>query len=183
MLGLGACLSAIALTACAGTVPWPPSQGSCVDAYKAPGRRRPWHYWIGGEPAKRSEVERTVYDTPARQAEARRARIVDTVSPFLIFGGAISMVPAVPVAGATGKPAFGLLALPGLTAVLTGLVLGAVHEDPFRPAVVRFNKEAERSGRCVDGPQPRPPPAPSRDEPAPPSREFLPVLPSSGWKP
>jgi hypothetical protein len=185
LLAALACLSALALTACASTIPWPPPSGSCVEAYKPPGRRRATRYWIGGQPAEHTEVERTVYDTPALRTKARRAELVSVLSPILAGTGTASAIASIPVTAATGKPGFALLAAPGLLAMVTGLVLGAIHEDPFRRAVVTFNDEARRKGRCVDGPQPRPPPPEPKEplDPVPPSREPFPVLPSGGWKP
>ncbi len=87
MLRTLACLSPLASTACAPAIPWPPRTGSCIEAYKPPGRRTLWQLSIDGRSATYDEVERIVYFTPELRAIDARARAADIAIPFLIPSG------------------------------------------------------------------------------------------------
>jgi hypothetical protein len=191
-LGVLACLlCSLTLTACAATVPWPPPGGSCVEAYKRPGRHQVTRYWINDRPATYEEVARTVYDTPALRAKVHRGEVVAVAGPVLVGSGQVGWVSGMLAAAARGNPLFALIAIPGVAALVTGVILMSTTEDPFRGAVVAFNEEARRRGVCGDSPWPAPRPAePSssqppfvESEPSPAPREGLPVLPSRGWTP
>ena len=180
---------ALLLTACASTVPWPPQDGSCVEAYKRPGRRRPWHYWINGNSATHDEVERTVYDTPSLRAKVRRNEVASIAGPTLVFTGELGAVSGIAVAAVRREPLFSLISVAGVAAAVAGVILLMTNEDPFRGAVVAFNARARRRGFCNDRPRPLPlPTAPSAEPPAeivvsPAPPEGLPVLPDRGWTP
>jgi hypothetical protein len=170
-------LLALALAACAPSVPWPPKSGSCIEAFRR-GRYKKarWQYWIEGREVRYAEVERLVYDTPELREKVRRHERVDLAAVVLIPSGGVTWIGGAWSFAASHR--LGLLALPalGAAAIITGIVLSTTNEDPFRRAVNAYN--ASHEGLCRRAPEAAPP-----REPWVPPPETLPTLPTQGWVP
>lgn len=174
------CLGLLALPACASSpVPWPPKDGSCVEAYKPRGRRAPWRYSIQGHPATPSEVEQLVDTSAATHERFRRDRTINSLFPTLFISGYATTAGGFLTAGLTRKPALLFLPLVGFATLVTGLVLVIGSEDPLRRAVWQYNRDAGKRGLCDRPARVPTPPGPADLSPAPPGG--LPTLPSRGW--
>src|SRR6185312_8053619 len=80
---------AAGLPACASSVPWPPRDGSCIEAHRiGSGPGATWRYSIQGREAPREDVERLVDRSPATHARYRRYRAANVAAATLIGGGA-----------------------------------------------------------------------------------------------
>jgi hypothetical protein len=197
-----ACLlaGALALTACASSVPWPPPRGSCIEAENhGRGKRSHWLYTIDGHSASRSTVEKAVFTSPAWQEKARKYDRLSIAGPALFIAGDAATLTGVMTTGFTGHSLWFVLSAAGFVSVVAGMVIGFTLDDPFRPAVVEMNNSPRRWDICSAKREPpappSPPPSPLDQTPydgdaggliekgPPPPPPAIPPLPSPGWVP
>jgi hypothetical protein len=150
---LGPCLvlTLFALPACVSTspVPWPPRDGSCIEAHlTGSDLRAQWRYTIAGREAQRDEVLRLVERSPWAHERFRHYRAMNVFSGVLGVGGLATNIGGYAAAGAAGRPALYVLSIAGLVIAGIGIGLAVTNEDPFREAVWQYNEQAARQGPC-----------------------------------
>jgi hypothetical protein len=143
-LGLGPSLvvAVVALPACASSVPWPPRDGSCIEAHRETGRMgETWRYAIAGREARLEEVRSLLEGSPSTRARFHHHHTMDVVAVVLLSGGVATSIGGFVAAGAESRPLLYLLSVAGVAIAGAGIAVGATNVDPFREAVWQYNLE------------------------------------------
>lgn len=142
-------LALVALPACASSVPWPPKDGSCIEAHQTGSDlRAKWHYAIQGHEAQREDVQRLVERSAWAQERFHHYHTMNVVSMSILGGGAATMFGGFLAAGAASRPGLYALSVAGTVIAGIGIALAATNHDPFREAVWQYNEQAARQGSC-----------------------------------
>ena len=150
---LGSCfvIALVALPACVSksSVPWPPKDGSCIEAHTTGSDLRARsHYTIQGREVPRDEVLRLVERSPWAHERFHHYRTMNVVAGVLAGAGIATTFGGFAAAGAASRPALYGLSVAGLVITGIGIALAATNDDPFREAVWQYNEQAAQQGGC-----------------------------------
>jgi hypothetical protein len=146
------CAGALGLAGCA-TTRWPPPPGSCIEARHSGGKGGRWHYTVRGRERTRADIEQLVDDSPLAHRRVRSSAQLGIAGLVTTAAGTPFAVGGLSSAGMVGRPELALISLVGVGLFAAGTTIIIVADDPFRRAVVAYNADAARSGKCQGPPE------------------------------